>query len=282
MSADNRTRRELMSAEWSARLVIAFVGVPSVGFAVLAGVLNARFAAALANEENERAFIASAVLITAFVAGLPLAIEILRTRVAGLAVVAQRMWIGLIVFCLFVAWAYSGLSVVVQHRGNADFLSMIGAEVLARGPTVFVVALVELCAALGLALTARTVMALLAPSPAASAPPQAEPVIAAPSQAAAVEPELGWQLWFQSCVTITEGGRVAAKDAYAHYEAWAGLNTVTGVLPYVTFGRRMSESVTALGGKAVHSNGRFYENVTLANLGADGIAINEPNGGGAL
>lgn len=283
MSTDNRTQRELIGAEWSARVVIMFVGVPSVGFAILAGFINAHFSVALANEENERVFIASAVLITAFVTGLPFAIEVVRSRAPALAALAQRVWFGLFVFCLFAAWAYSGLDhVAVRHHRNADFLTVIGEEALARGPTVFIVALVELCAALGLALTARTVLELLSPAPlATNEAPKPEPVVGTPSQAAAVEPEVGWQMWFQACVTIAKGGRVSAKDAYAHYESWAGLNNVTGVLPYVTFGRRMSESVTAMGGKALHSNGRFYENVTLANLGADGIAINEPHEGGA-
>lgn len=284
MGADNRTHRELMNAEWYARLVIMFVGVPSVGAAVLAGFLNARFAAALASEENERAFMAAAVLISAFVTGLPLAIEILRSRVTEAAEVAQRVWVGLVVFCLFAAWAYSGLDNVTA-RHHRDFLSMIGAEVLARGPTVFIVALVELCAALGLALTARTVMTLLSPAPLAAAeapkPAPAEPVIATPSQAAAVNPELGWQMWFQSCVAVVKGSRVAHKDAYAHYEAWAGLNNIRAIVPRETFGRRMTEALPGVGGGKAKSSSTFYTNVALTRLGPDSNAINEPTEEGA-
>jgi hypothetical protein len=64
------------------------------------------------------------------------------------------------------------------------------------------------------------------------------------------------------------------KEAYGHYEAWAALNNVTALLTYVTFGKRMNEAVLALGGKIGRSsNKRYYANITLVQMGANGVPL---------
>jgi hypothetical protein len=71
-----------------------------------------------------------------------------------------------------------------------------------------------------------------------------------------------------------KGGKITPRDAYAHYEAWAALNNVTNVLPYLVFGRRMSEAVATLGGKVGrNSRERFYDDVSLSTLGAGGVLL---------
>jgi len=167
---------------------------------------------------------------------------------------------------------------------QADVLSWlaggaVSAEMWERLLTVFAAALVELSAALGLAITARSVMELRAvpetkPVPAAQ-PEIAPPVPPEPAAMTAVTPEHGWQMWFLQCVAPVKGERITAKDAYAHYEAWAGVNTNGGILPYITFGRRMSDAVEAIGGKVGKSSRRFYADVALAASGA-GARSNMP------
>ena len=38
--------------------------------------------------------------------------------------------------------------------------------------------------------------------------------------------------------------------------------------PLLVFGRRMSEAVTRLGGHCLHSNGRYYEGIAIADAGS--------------
>jgi hypothetical protein len=175
-----------------------------------------------------------------------------------------------------------GLAVVgTSSNPQADVLAWIGGGVMAAATwerllTVFVAGLIELSAALGLAITARSVVELLkSPEEAPAAPVETAPEVLAPSPLAAIEPELGWQMWAQSCLTAAKGGKITPKDAYAHYEAWAGLNNVVNILPYVTFGRRMSEAVVNMGGKIGRSNGRFYADVSLSKLGNSGTPLTE-------
>ncbi|MEJ2229109.1 MAG: hypothetical protein P8Y67_12940, partial [Alphaproteobacteria bacterium] len=156
---------------------------------------------------------------------------------------------------------------------------VLSADVWERLITIFVAALIEMSAAMGLAITARSVVEILAepqePAPAPEPPETVTPVTLEPSPLTAVEPELGWQMWFQSCVTAQQGGKITPKDAYSHYEAWAALNNVAAVLPYITFGKRMNEAVQAIGGKIGRSNQRFYANVTLIQMGANGVPLLE-------
>jgi hypothetical protein len=173
-----------------------------------------------------------------------------------------------------------GGRIVVGTTANpqADVLSwlaggMVSAEMWERLLTVFAAALIELSAALGLAITARSVMELRV-APAAEHLPAAQPkpLRSIPSKTAAAPvptSEEGWQTWFQRCVAPAEGERITAKDAYAHYEAWAGVNASSKILPYITFGRRMAEAVEAIGGKVGKSSSRFYADVALAANGAD-------------
>ena len=148
----------------------------------------------------------------------------------------------------------------------------VPAEMCERLLTVFAAALIELSAALGLAITARSVMELRAAPPEKPVPAaQLETAAPVPPEAAAktaVTPEHGWQMWFRQCVAPAKGERITAKDAYAHYEAWAGINASGGILPYITFGRRMSEAVEAIGGRVGKSSSRFYADVALAGSGA--------------
>jgi hypothetical protein len=132
---------------------------------------------------------------------------------------------------------------------------------------------------MGLAITARSVVEILAepqaPAPAPEPPETVAPVVLEPSPVTAIEPDLGWQTWFQSCVTAQRGARITPKDAYEHYERWAALNNITGVVPYTTFGKRMSKAVQAIGGDIGRSNQRYYANVTLVQMGANGVPLLE-------
>jgi hypothetical protein len=376
-----QSKNELLSAQWSARLVMAFIGVPSVGFAVVSGLFNASYAARLGHDGREAAiWILASILITVFVTGLPLAIEILRPRVPHLAMAARGLWIGSLTFSFIAALGFAAvtrgqataeadatlkdragleraidrgeneLAAMRQHRPaaavradlrraevgagvncdrprgayaretcapvlalraelaaaedanrieakletqraqldglavvgtssnpQADVLSWIGGGVMAaatweRVLTVFVAGLIELSAALGLAITARSVVELLKAPEEAPAEP-VETVTAEPSAMAKVDPEMAFSMWFSSCVSTVKGARITPKDAFAHFEAWAGLNGVNGTLAYHTFGRRMGESVEAIGGKLGNSGGRYYGGVSLAKLGAGGLPL---------
>ena len=160
---------------------------------------------------------------------------------------------------------------------QADVLSwlaggMVSAEMWERLLTVFAAALIELSAALGLAITARSAMELRAapearPIP-ATQPEPVRPILPETAPAPVPTPEQGWQMWFQQCVAPAQGERVTAKDAYAHYEGWVGGHASGGILPYITFGRRMAEAVEAIGGKVGKSSSRFYADVALTVCGA--------------
>ena len=79
-------RNDNISGRWPVRLIMLLLGVPSLGFAIVSGLFNASYAARLGHEQHEQAaWIAASVLITSFVTGLPLAIEVLRARVPHLA-----------------------------------------------------------------------------------------------------------------------------------------------------------------------------------------------------
>lgn len=266
------------SAEWTARLVITFVGVPSLGLALTAGVLNVQSTAAIASTDSqERVLLACSAFATAFAVGIPIAGDVLRARSNEFADVARAVWFGAIGATTLAALVSASSSVSFYHT---DMLTLIGRATIASAPAVpfaALVALVELGAAYGLKLTVRTVRELLEPQQAVVTKLEPAPALApVGSPAPVTDPEIGWRTWFQSCVTIAKGGRVTTKDAYSHYEAWAGLNNIPSVLPYVTFGRRMTDAVEVLGGKVASSNGRYYSDVSLAQLGADGVLIREP------
>ena len=181
----------------------------------------------------------------------------------------------------------AGVAVFGEADAQAGALAwlsggLFGEDTWRRLMSLFVAALVEFGAATCMLICARSVSVLLAGQDRGceAAPAVAAPVeVLEPSPLAAVEPELGWQMWFQACVTAQRGGRITPKDAFAHYEAWAGLNNVAAVLPYVTFGRRMSEAVGALGGKVGKSNGRFYADVSLTKLGMNGVPMVDDKAG---
>jgi hypothetical protein len=90
-----------------------------------------------------------------------------------------------------------------------------------------------------------------------------------------LDPDTAFQMWFSTCVSPASGSRVSPKEAYVHFEAWSGLNVVGTALPYHTFGRRMAESVEAIGGKLGNSGGRYYGGVSLAKLGASGVPLSD-------
>jgi hypothetical protein len=371
-----QSKSELLSARLSARLVMVFIGVPSVGFAVVSGLFNASYAARLGHDGRESAiWVLASVLITVFVTGLPLAIEILRPRVPHLAMAARGLWIGSLTFSFIAALGFAAvtrgqataeadatlkdraglertidrgegeLAAIRHHRPaaavkaelrraevasgvncdrprgayareacapvlalraelaaaedasrieakletqraqldglavvgtssnpQADVLAWIGGGVMAaatweRVLTVFVAGLIELSAALGLAITASSVVELLK-APEEAPAETVETVTAEPSAMAKVDHEMAFSMWFSSCVSAVKGARITPKDAFAHFEAWSGLNGVNGTLAYHTFGRRMGESVEAIGGKLGNSGGRYYGGVSLAKLGA--------------
>lgn len=178
----------------------------------------------------------------------------------------------------------AAMAVHGKSDAQADILSWIGAGALSPDAWrnlmgVFTALLVECGAAGCLLITGKSVAALLAPQPevvpvpAPVAVTTAEPV--EPMPMVAIDPETGWRMWFTSCVSPSKDSRIAPKDAFAHYEAWAGLNGVPDLLPYHTFGRRMAEGVEAVGGKLGNSGGRYYGDVSLAKLGMNGDPILE-------
>jgi hypothetical protein len=84
---------------WQAWLVLAVVGLPSIGSAVVSGLFNANYAAHFGHTDQERlTWMAASVLITCFVTGPPLAIEILRACVPHLAVAARALWVASMAF----------------------------------------------------------------------------------------------------------------------------------------------------------------------------------------
>ena len=375
-------RNDNISGRWPVRLIVLLLGVPSLGFAIVSGLFNASYAARLGHEQHEQAaWIAASVLITSFVTGLPLAIEVLRARVPHLAAAARALWLACLMFSFVAAMGYAAatrgqataeadallkdraglerainrseaeLAALPPHRPagavqaelratemrtgmncrnprrrwvrkacapmlalraelaaaedaariearlqrlrvqlsgrvitgttanpQADVLAWlagatVSAEMWERLLTVFAAALIELSAAFGLAITARSVMELRAPPEAQPVPAQQpEPVGSILPKTAAnslLAPEQGWQTWFRQCVAPAQGERISAKDAYAHYESWANVNASGGILPYLTFGRRMAEAVEAIGGKVGKSSSRFYADVALSACGVD-------------
>jgi hypothetical protein len=356
---------------WQAWLVLAFMGLPSLGFAVVSGLFNANYAAHFGHDDQERlTWMAASVLITCFVTGLPLAIEILRARVPHLAVAARALWVASMVFSFVAAMGYAALTrgeaiaeagaelknrthqeraiarteaelaTLPRHRPvavvaaelrkseveagvncnrirgrmaqtacapvlvlrtelaaaveakrivhqlemqraeqsasrnmansanpQADMLSwlaggLLSPEIWERLLTVFAAALIELSAALGLAITARSVTELLSQPPAPSqAPPPATPAITV--QAAMLGPESAFQLWRSASITTQTGGRLTPRTAYAHYEAWVISRKAGDPISYHTFGRRMAEFVGAVGGKLGNSGGRYYGGIAL-------------------
>lgn len=150
---------------------------------------------------------------------------------------------------------------------------LFSAETWRRLMSLFTAALVEFGAAGCLLITGKSVAALMSGDdrsvhqPVETVTPTLEPAIAN------VEPETAFQMWFSTCVSPSNKSRISPKDAYSHYEAWAGLNNIKGLLQYHTFGRRMAEAVEATGGKLGNSGGRYYGGVTLAKLGANGMPL---------
>jgi hypothetical protein len=163
---------------------------------------------------------------------------------------------------------------------QADVLSWmaggaLSADVWERLITIFVAALIELSAAMGLAITARSVVEILAePQEPAPLPEPEKPFV--PSildadafpldETARMDPERAFLAWFHSCVGYERGERTKPKDAFDHFEAWRGLNGVQGELAYHTFGRRMSDAALDLGGEPKNSGGRYYAHIKLAPL----------------
>ncbi len=87
--------------------------------------------------------------------------------------------------------------------------------------------------------------------------------------------EQAWSWWFERCVSYAPNGRVRAPDAYAHYEQWAGANGIEQTVPLVTFGRLITARIAGIGGRIGQSNGRVYENISLADQGARAEPIME-------
>jgi hypothetical protein len=381
-SCSRTSERAALNKRWSAALVMAFVGIPSLGFAVVSGLFNASFASSLGNSAHEaRIWVLASVLVTVFLTGLPLAIEVLRARVPHLAVAARGLWISALLFSFVSAMGFAAASrgqsvaeatasirdreaieraidrgeaelaalgrhrpsgaiqadiqavqqsiglncsrparservreacspvmqlraelaasedarrleqainqqraslasraVVASANPQADMLSWIGGGVLSASVwtkliTVFVAGLIELSAALGLAIAARAVVEILREDE--SQPEQEQLQAVEMNSSASMGADQAFSHWFSTCVGATKGARITPKDAYAHFEAWSGLNNVNGSLAYHTFGRRMGEAVEAIGGKLGNSGGRYYSGVSLAKLGTDGVALFE-------
>jgi hypothetical protein len=155
---------------------------------------------------------------------------------------------------------------------------LFSAETWRRLMSLFTAALVEFGAAGCLLITGKSVAALMSgeQQPIQQPVETITPEVLEPSPIAAVEPDLGWQMWLQSCITAQRGGKITPKDAYSHYEAWAALNNVVSVLPYIAFGKRMNEAVNTLGGKIGRSaKERYYADVTLTKLGVGGVPLIE-------
>ncbi len=374
-------------------IIIVFLGGPSLGFAVVSGLFNASYAARFGQDASERmTWVAASILITCFVTGLPVAIEVLRARVPHLAAAARLLWVAGVLFSFVAAMGYAAatrgqvtaeadtrlkdragieraiarseteLAALPQHRParaveadlhlaeaavgraygwskecrkikdrwqrracrpvlelrrelavaeeaqriedrlaalrqqldglavvgvsanpQADVLSWLGGRLLSpdgweRVLTVFIAALIEMSAALGLAITARAAVELMGDrrdanprcSHRTEAVAQVAPAVV--PQIAATGPEDGWRTWFQECIAAEQCARVTPKEAFSHYEAWAGRRGIKSTLPYITFGRRMSEAIVGLGGKSRRGATRYYEGITLSGT-ADGKGV---------
>ncbi len=368
-------------------IIIVFLGGPSLGFAVVSGLFNASYAARFGQSASERmTWVAASILITCFVTGLPVAIEVLRARVPHLAAAARLLWVAGVLFSFVAAMGYAAatrgqvtaeadtrlkdragieraiarseteLAALPQHRParaveadlhlaeaavgraygwskecrtikdrwqrracrpvlelrrelavaeeaqriegrlaalrqqldglavvgvsanpQADVLSWLGGRLLSpdgweRVLTVFIAALIEMSAALGLAITARAAVELMGDRRDNRPRRSRQPDVAAQAAASAVVPQIaatgpedGWRMWFQGCVAAEQGARVTPKEAFSHYEAWAGREGIKSTLPYVTFGRRMSEAILGLGGKSGRGATRYYEGIALSD-----------------
>jgi hypothetical protein len=173
----------------------------------------------------------------------------------------------------------SGMTIYGTADAQAGTLAwmaggLFSAETWRRLMSLFTAALVEFGAAGCLLITGKSVAALMSGDdrPAQQPVETITPTVLEPA-IANVEPETAFQMWFSTCVSPSNGSRISPKDAYSHYEAWAGLNNINGLLQYHTFGRRMAEAVEATGGKLGNSGGRYYGGVTLAKLGANGMPL---------
>jgi len=255
------TTEERAAALWRLKAIMVFVGLPGIVLIGASIMFNVMFADQLGRDPEDAAKLTViAVAVSVLISGIPVAMEYLR---AEIRTIAFLLWLGCFLF--------SFISGVVYATNDDNGLGLWG-----RGNVVFLAVLAEFGAVGALLIVGKSVSAILAP-PVEAVPvetPQDEPAESLePSPLAQVNPEMGWNMWFQSCVTAANGQRVLPKDAYTHYENWAAMNNVTALLPMVTFGRRMTDAVQALGGRVGRSQGRYYEGITLTQLGANGAPL---------
>jgi hypothetical protein len=254
-------RGERASARWQAQLVLVFVGLPGLALTLLTLVSAGAGRWPLLG-------IAAALLNS----GLPIVI-------VSAARTAPEM-----VEAVFVFWVACFFGCVVAARGDAgaaevpdDMLLAISAGTSGTAATA---AITAIGAAACMATCAHLVARLLASEGRAAlaqpAPDVAAPAPLPPAPMAGVEPATGWRMWFERCVSPSKGGEVTAADAYAHYRLWAASNGINGIVPKVTFGQLITRSLESLGAQPGHSNGRVYRGITLAELGAGGVAVADP------
>ena len=99
------------SSYFQAAAVVAFVGIPSLGFTLVSGAFNSHYAAQLGQTPYESyVWVLASVMVTLSVCGLPLAIEILRDRNAQLAMAARMLWIAAVLFSVISAMGFASLT----------------------------------------------------------------------------------------------------------------------------------------------------------------------------
>lgn len=156
------------------------------------------------------------------------------------------------------------------------WIALVSAGVIPQGLVVLLIAGLGI----GLAIVAALKAAKQSIEDAIRGMPQAaaaKGAIAPPAMPESQQPsaEQGWSWWFERCVSHAPNGRVRAPEAFAHYEQWAAANGIEQTVPLVTFGRLISARITGIGGRIAQSNGRVYENISLADHGTRAEPIME-------
>ncbi len=145
-------------------------------------------------------------------------------------------------------------------------LRIFGPESVRRGLSIFVALLIEMCAAFGMYIASRAVGVLMTrenAKPLIEPMPEVERLSVALPAPVQMDAEAAFLSWVERCVSIAKGARIRAGEAFTHYETWCAQNGLAS-MPYITFGRRMSDYVTRRGGKCLQSNGRVYLDVRVA------------------
>jgi hypothetical protein len=147
-----------------------------------------------------------------------------------------------------------------QVQGFGGLLaSYVGAIVVAL--------MIEAVSALGFWIAAESAFAIVREKPdapiAAPSAPAAPAIPIRPQDEKTVSRENGFLSWARRNVSKKAGGKMESGKAFASYVNWASANGVVDVFSNNTFGRRLTDYVTGIGGTWAHSGGSIYRDVVL-------------------